>query len=162
VVRDAIAMSVSSRNNAPTSRFRDTTQELVRHEWPLVPMGSCSRIDDLVAPLAVDYSCFQGPSNCYSVEDVWDGMNVNSDKVSKWVASKLKSIAACIGVSFSGYEHKVIHLLSRIENSNVTPKPAVQRTPPSSRRQRELRRLEFGVNYDRPCTSTSGSMVPYV
>jgi len=128
VVRDAIAMSVSSRNNAPTSRFRDTTQELVGHEWPLVPMGSCSRVDDSVAPLAVDYSCFQGHCNSYSVEDVWDGMNVNSDKVSKWVASKLRSIAACIGMAFLGYEHEVIHLLSRIENNNVTPKPVVQRT----------------------------------
>jgi len=162
VVRDAIAMSVSSRNNAPTSRVRDTTQEYARHEWPLVPMGSCSRVDDLVEPLVVDYSCFQGPSNSYSVEDVWDGMNVNSDKVSKWVASKLKSIADCIGVALSSYEHEVIHLLSRIESSNVTPKPPMQRTPPSSRRQRELRRLEFGVNYDRSCTSTSGLMVPYV
>ena len=53
VVRDAIAMSVSSRNNAPTSRFRDTTQEHAGHEWPLVPMGSCSRVDDSVEPLAV-------------------------------------------------------------------------------------------------------------
>ena len=162
VVRDAIAMSVSSRNNAPNSKFRDTPQELVGHEWPVVPMGSCSRVDDSVAPLAVDYSWFQGHSNSYSVDDVWDGMNVNSDKVSKWVASKLRSIAACIGVAFSGYEHEVIHLLARIENSNVTPKPAVQRTPPSSRRQRELKRLEFGANYDTPSTSTSGLMVPYV
>ena len=162
VVRDAIAMSVSSRNNALTSRVRDTTQEHARQDWPLVPMGSCSRVADSVEPLVVDYSCFQDPSNSYSVEDVWDGTNVNSDKVSKWVASKLKSIAACIGVAFSGYEHEVIHLLSRIESRNVTPKPAVQRTPPSSRRQRELRRLQFGVNYDRSCTSTSGLMVPYV
>ena len=63
-------MSVSSCNNAPAFRFRDTTQELAGHEWPLVPIGSCSGIDS-VAPLAVDYSCFQGPSNSYSVEDVW-------------------------------------------------------------------------------------------
>jgi len=83
VVRDTIAMSMSSRNNAPTSRFWDTTQELAGHEWPLVPLGSCSGVDDSVAPLAVDYSCFQGPTNSYSVEDVWDGMDVNSDKVSK-------------------------------------------------------------------------------
>jgi len=154
VVRDAIAMSVSSHNNASASRLRDTTQELARHEWLLVPMDSCSGVDDSVAPLAVDYSYSHGPSNSYSVEDVWDGENVNSDNVSKWVASKLKSIVACIGVAFSGYEHEVIHLLSRIESSNVTPKPTVQR-------QRELWRLEFGVDYDRSCTSTSGLMVPY-
>ena len=86
-------------------------------------------------------------------------MSVNPDNVSKWVASKLKSIAACIRVALSGYEHEVIKLLSRIESSNVMPKPAMQRTPPSSRRQRELRRLEFAINYDRPCTSTSGLML---
>ena len=75
---------------------------------------------------------------------------------------KLKNIAAYIGVVFFGYEHEVINLLLRIERSNVTPKPNVQRTPPSTRRQRELQRLVFGVNYDSPCTSTSGLMVPYV
>ena len=74
-----------------------TPQELAGHEWPLVPMGSCSRVDDSVAPLAVDYSCFQGPSNSYSVADVWDGMNVNSDKVSKWVACNLKARPPVLG-----------------------------------------------------------------
>jgi len=160
VIRDAIAMNASSRNNALVSRLHDTTQELAVHESSLVPMGSCSGVYDLVAILAVDYSCFHSPSNSYSVEDVWDGKNVNSENVSKWMASKLKSIAACIGVAFSGYEHEMIHLLSRIANSNVTPKPSAQRTPPSTRRQRELRRLEFGVNYDRSCTSSS--RIPYV
>ena len=58
-------------------------------------MDSCSRVDDSVAPPVVDYSCFHDSSSFYSVEDVWDGENVNSDNVSKWVASKLKSIAAC-------------------------------------------------------------------
>jgi len=125
-------------------------------------MGSCSGVDDLVAPLVAYYSCFHSPSNSYFGEDVQDGENVNFDNVSKWVASKLKSIVACIGVAFSGYQHEMIHLLSRIENSNVTPKSSVQRTPPSTRRQRELRRLEFGANYDRPCTSSSGMTVPYV
>jgi len=129
---------------------------------PLVPVGSCSGVNDSVAPIAVDYSCFHDLSNSYSVEDVLDGDNVNSDNVSNWVASKLKSIAACIGVAFSGYEHGVIHLLSRIEISNVTPKPSVQTTLPYTKRQRELRRHEFGVNYNSPCTSTSGLMVPHV
>ena len=82
-------MSVSSRINAPNSRLRDTTQELAGHECPLVPMGSCSGVDSSVEPLVVDYSCFNGPSNSYSVEDVWDGEKVDSDNVSKWVVSKL-------------------------------------------------------------------------
>ena len=99
-----------------------------------LPMGGCSRVDDSVEPLAVDYSCFNGPSNSYLVEDVWDGEKVNSDNVSKWVPSKLKNIASCIGVAFFGYEHEVIHLLSRIENSNIMPKLTVRRISPSTRR----------------------------
>jgi len=85
--------------------------------------------------------------------------------VSKWVASKLKSIAATIGVAFSGYESEVTQLLSRIERSSVgcgVPKQSVQRTPPAVKRQRELRRLEFGVNYDRATASFSGMLVPCV
>jgi len=82
--------------------------------------------------------------------------------VSKWVASKLKSIAATIGVAFSGYESEVTHLLSRIEKNSAVPKQSVQRTPSSIRRQRELRRLECGVNYDRASASSSGMLVPYV
>jgi len=82
--------------------------------------------------------------------------------VSKWVASKLKSIAATIGVAFSGYESEVIHLLSRIEKISIVPKQSVQRTPSAIRRQRELRRFKFGVNYDRASASSSGMLVPYV
>jgi len=81
--------------------------------------------------------------------------------VSKWVASKLKSIAATIDVAFSGYESKVTHSLSRIEKTNVVPKQSMQRTPSAIRRQRELRRLKFGVNYDRASASSSGMLVPH-
>ena len=76
--------------------------------------------------------------------------------MSKWVASKLKSITATIGVAFSGYESEVIHLLSRIEKNTAAPKQSVQMTPSAIRRQRELRRLEFGVNYDRVSASSVG------
>jgi len=85
--------------------------------------------------------------------------------VSKWVASKFKSIAVTIGVTFSGYETEVTQLLSRIEKNSVgsgVPKQGVQRTPAAVRRQRELRRLEFGVNYDRATASSSRMLVPYV
>ena len=102
---------------------------------------------------------FQSPSNSNSTEDVWDGETINLENVSKWVASKLKSIARCIGVAFSVYEMETIHVLSRIEKSIVPAKLSVQRSPPSSRRYRELRKLEFGVNYDRPITSSSGLKV---
>jgi len=81
------------------------------------------------------------------------------DIVCKWVASKLKTIVGCIGVAFSGYERETIQLLSRIEKSIVPAKTSVQRSLPSSRRRRELHRLEFGINYDRPTTSSSGLKV---
>jgi len=57
--------------------------------------------------LVVDFSFLQSAQDLFSVEDIWDGENVNSGRVSKWVASKLKSIAATIGVAFSGYENEV-------------------------------------------------------
>ena len=63
---------------------------------------------------------------------------------------------------FSGYESEVTQLLSRIEKNSVVPKQSVQRTPSAIRSQRELRRLEFDVNYDRASTSSSGMLVPYV
>ena len=36
-----------------------------------------------------------------------------------------------VGLAFSSYEHEVIHLLSKIDNSNVSPKTSVQGTPAS-------------------------------
>ena len=53
--------------------------------------------------------------------------------VSKWVASKVKSVAACIGVAFSGYENEVIQILSRIEKNNSLPKQSVLRAPSATR-----------------------------
>ena len=78
---------------------------------------------------------------------MWDGENVNSEKVSKWVASKLKGIASCVKVAFSECENEVIQLLSRIGGKNsISPKVSVVRTPLATRRQRDLR---SGVNCDR-------------
>ena len=65
-------------------------------------------------------------------------------------------------VAFSGYESEVTHLLSRIEKNTSVPKQTGQRTPSAIRRQRELRKLEFGVNYDRASASSSGMLVPYI
>jgi len=125
-------------------------------DWPLISSKKCSRVADLLEPLAVDFSCLQNNSGSLSEEDVWDGRNLNKELVFKWVASKLKSIAGCLRVAFSGYELEVIQLLSRIEKSFTPSKPVVQRTPPTSKRYRELRRLEFEVNYDRPSNSSCG------
>ena len=134
-------------------------QEKDAQVWPLVKSGLTSRGEERCEPLAVDFSFFQSPGVGYSVDDVWDGEALNEEMVSKWVASKLKSIAGCIGVAFSGYELETIQLLSRIEKSIATAKPSVKRSPPSSRGVRELRRLQFGVNYERPSSSSSGLKV---
>ena len=76
---------------------------------------SHSRVDDLVEPLAVYFSCFHGPNDSYLIQDVWDGENIIPEIVSKWFASKLKSIAECVRAAFSGYEHEVIQLVSRTQ-----------------------------------------------
>ena len=68
--------------------------------------------------MAVDFSFMQSPNELFFVDNTWDGESVNSGMVSKWVAFKLKSIAATIGVAFSGYESEVIQLLSRIEKNS--------------------------------------------
>ena len=115
--------------------------------------------------MAVDFSFLQSAQDSFSVEDIWDGEIVDSEMASKWVASKLRSIAATIGVEISGYESAVTQLLSRIEKNSGgcgVSKQSVHRTPPAVRRQRELKRLEFGVNYDRTNASSSGMLVPYV
>jgi len=112
-------------------------------------------------PLAVDFSFFQRPCSDFSVNEVWDGETLNTEIVSKWVASKLKVIAGCIGVAFSGHEMETIQLLSRIERSLAPVETSAVRSPSSSRSSRELRRLQFGVNYDRSTSSSSGRKASY-
>jgi len=80
----------------------------------------------------------------FFVEDIWDGENVDYGMVSKWVASKLKSIAATVGVTISGYESEVTQLLSRIEKNNVgcgVPKQSVQRTPPGCEKAKRVKKV---------------------
>jgi len=133
----------------------------VHHDWPLVSMAQ-NNVENVKTPLAIDISFLQSSNYSFSVEDIWDRENVNSGNVSKWVASKFKSISATIDVAFSGYKSEATHLLSRIKKNSVVPKQSVQRTPSAIRRQRELRRLEFGVNYDPASASSSGMLVLYV
>ena len=108
-----------------------------------VTKGNTSEADILEIPLAVDFSYLQSTNDSFFVEDIWDGDSVISENVSKWVASKFKSIAACIGVNFSGHQNEVINLLFRIEKNSVISKPSVHGTPPAIRPQRELRMLEL-------------------
>jgi len=122
-------------------------------------LGNRSRGEVTIEPLAVDYSFFQRRNKAFTVEEVWDEENPNSELVYKRVASKLKSIAGCIELAFSRHELETIQLLLRIEKSLVPVKTTVQRTPPSSRSLKVLRRLEFGVNYDRSSSTYSGSEV---
>ena len=140
---------------------RDKEVEASVREWPLALMENTPKGKESYEPLAVDFSFFQRPCTDFSVEEVWDGKNLNTEIVSKWVASKLKVIAGCIGVAFSGHEMETIQLLSRIERSLAPVETSAVRSSSSSRRSRELRRLEFGVNYDRSTTSSSGRKVSY-
>ena len=130
--------------------------------WPALQMGSSSDGENLETPLAVDFSYQLSPTDSFSAEGIWEGGEGDSEKVSKWVAAKLRGVAACLGVAFSGYENEVINLLSRIEKSDVLSKPSVLRTPTAFRRHKELKRLEFGVNCERAGSSSRGSLVPYV
>jgi len=83
-------------------------QEAPVKEWHLAMIGNNARGEALLKPLAVDYSFFQRPSKAFSVEEVWDGENLNLELVSKCAASKLKSIPSSIGVAFSVYEMETI------------------------------------------------------
>ena len=162
MVRDALAMSLGARSSASCSGVIDNKCEhSVHHDWPLVPIAQ-TNVEDVETPLAIDFSFLQSSNDSFSVEDIWDGENVNSGNVSKWVASKPKNITATIGVAFSGYESEVTQLCSRIEKNSVVRKQSVQRTLSAISRQRELRKLEFGVNYDRASASSSGMLVLYV
>jgi len=97
MVCDAIAMSVTSHNSVTAARMWDNSQELPVHEWPLVPLANYSKDDDLVEPLAVDFSCFHSPSNSYSIEDVWDGQNIRPQNVSKSVDPNLRALRLVLG-----------------------------------------------------------------
>ena len=51
-------------------------------------LGNRSRGEVAIEPLAVDYFFFQRPNK--ALTEVWDGENLDSELVSKWVDSKLK------------------------------------------------------------------------
>jgi len=57
--------------------------EVLAQKWPVVMLGNIARVEELLEPLVVDYSFFQRPSVAYSVEDVWDGENVNTKIVER-------------------------------------------------------------------------------
>jgi len=160
VACDTLLLTTGS--SGPSSAMVNSNDLRNRLEWPALQMGSPADIEIMETPLAVDFSYQQNPIDSFSAEGMWEGGKVDSEKVSKWVVAKLRGVAACLGVAFSGYENEVINLLSRIEKNGVLSKTSVLRTPPAVTRQRELKRLEFGVNYERASSSNSGVMVPYV
>jgi len=155
------SLSLESRSSASFSRVGYNNSKHSVHDWPLGHIAR-SHVEDVKTPLAIDFSFLQSSSDSLSTEDIWDGENVNSGNVSKWMVSKLKSIATIIGVAFSGYKSEIIHLLSKIEKISEVPKQSVQKTTSAIKRQRELKRLEFGVNYDRVSASSDGMLVAYV
>jgi len=61
--------------------------------------------------------------------------------------------------------NEVIQLLSRIEKNSSSCgvlKQSMYRSTPAIRHQRKLKRLEFGVNYDRISASSSGLLGSYI
>lgn len=102
---------------------------------PLVELSEPQLDLNVLEPLAMDFSCLCNPSENCHVNDIWDGSNIYSENVSTWVASKMKSIAFCIGVAISGHEKEVAQLLSRIEKKNCVPKQASLRTAPAIRKK---------------------------
>ena len=42
-----------------------------------------SNVEDVETPLAIDFSFLQSSNDSFSVEDIWNGENVNSGNVSK-------------------------------------------------------------------------------
>jgi len=80
----------------------------------------------------------------FTVNDVWDGYKIYPKKVSEWVASKMKSIASCIGVDLSCKGSDLTFVTHSKENEVTKSVP--HRTPPPIRRQMEVCRLEFGMN----------------
>jgi len=103
VVRYALAISLDSQSYASCSGVGLNECVHSKNASPIVSVAR-SNVENKDIPLAVDFSFLQNPSESLSVDDIWDGESVNSWMVPKWVASKLKSIAATIGVAFSGYE----------------------------------------------------------
>jgi len=100
-------------------------------DWPII-LASASRLEphdlgQLVADFAFPHNQGEGEN---SVNNVWDGSNINSDNVSKRVANKMKRIASCIGVAISGHENENAQLVSRIENQNSAAKQSSLKTAP--------------------------------
>jgi len=114
-------LNVRAGNAASLARVQDKRQEVPAHEWPLVSLGNISRVEDSVESLAVDYYFFQSPNDSFSTEDVYDGENINSENVSKRVASKLKSIAPCIEVAFLGYEMGLSNYYQELKRAFFQP-----------------------------------------
>ena len=57
---------------------------------------------------------------------------------------------------------KVRLFIYSLELKRTVSKLSAHRTPSTIRRQRELRRLEFSVNYDWVSASSNGMLVSYV
>ena len=77
---------LSEGNKSPTlfhNQEWDKELEASGKEWPLTMIENTSKGKESIEPLAVDFSFFRRPCNDYSVEEVWDGENLNSEIVSK-------------------------------------------------------------------------------
>lgn len=71
-------------------------------------------------------------------------------EISEWVLLRSKKLSKVVGVTYGEFEEDFIKLLSAIEKKGrvvgaVTPK---KNLVPVDRRRKELKKLEFTINYD--------------
>lgn len=112
-----------------------------------------SDVDELAlvpAPLEASPLCSVGTVEWLSLDDPLSeaGPEESGDfeVVSRWVLEKMRLVAKSAGISFREVEKEAIHLFSLLEQRRVVSSPRPKRSPASSRRGKELKRLTFGVN----------------
>lgn len=76
--------------------------------------------------------------------------SVNESETTDWVKSQVRGLSKFLGMSYGGYEDQVISLFSGIDkkwkaNGVVSPRRRV--VSPEERRRRELKKLEWSINY---------------
>lgn len=74
----------------------------------------------------------------------------SDEEISEWVKTKVKGLSRFLGTSYGGHEEQVVSLFSSIEKNwrlkqSLSPKRKL--ISPEERRKRELKKLEWLINY---------------
>lgn len=76
--------------------------------------------------------------------------SVDGVEASEWVKSRVKGLSKFLGVSCGGFEEEVTAMFSSIEKNrraNDVVSPRRKLVSPGERRKRELKKLEWTINY---------------